>query len=238
MARNVINSNIERLTQNREVFFPFVDTFDKKQSFTGPSAYFHKQVIEQIRTCEDRASLLDNTRYLENIYATLASWGMHRMGPTGAKMVDFNEFVHSINALKDDIVYLSAFKLHQLTRDDLDSLEKTLLQVFDRIKVMQSNVKLVGNSKVIHHLLPDLVPPIDRQYTLRFFFGSTWIPQGEEIEKEMFIEIMEEYRKICQRLNLKSEDYQNRGTFTTSIPKMIDNAIIGYLVSNKGVDRQ
>ena len=36
-------------------------------------------------------------------------------------------------------------------------------------------------SKVLHHVLPDLVPPIDRQYTFKFFYGRTLLSIPEEV---------------------------------------------------------
>jgi hypothetical protein len=35
-------------------------------------------------------------------------------------------------------------------------------------------------SRTLHHLLPDLLPPIDRQYTVRFLTGSTTLATGDQ----------------------------------------------------------
>jgi hypothetical protein len=44
--------------------------------------------------------------------------------------------------------------------------------VIARIKVSTSRTQIVAGSKFLHHVLPDLVPPIDRRYTFRFFTGQ------------------------------------------------------------------
>ncbi len=44
--------------------------------------------------------------------------------------------------------------------------------LFRAINVMTTGTSIVGNSKVFHHLLPNIVPPIDRRYTLKFLFGQ------------------------------------------------------------------
>jgi hypothetical protein len=49
-------------------------------TFRGPSLYFHHRAL-QTRNSEDFLA------HLEYVYATLASWGMHRMGRGGSKMV-------------------------------------------------------------------------------------------------------------------------------------------------------
>jgi hypothetical protein len=48
-------------------------------NFGGPSVYFHVQAIKQ----QEMGFMSD--RHIEMIYATLASWGMHRMGDTRTK---------------------------------------------------------------------------------------------------------------------------------------------------------
>ncbi len=44
------------------------------KEFGGPSIYFHVQAIAE------QGSHFLSDRHIEMIYATLASWGMHRMG--------------------------------------------------------------------------------------------------------------------------------------------------------------
>jgi hypothetical protein len=61
------------------------DIYYKAQTFHGPSLYFHRRALESW-------DYPDLSRHLEYIYATLASWGMHRMGRGGAKMLDFETF--------------------------------------------------------------------------------------------------------------------------------------------------
>jgi hypothetical protein len=41
--------------------------------------------------------------------------------------------------------------------------------------------EVVIGIKTLHHLIPELVPPIDRQYTIRFFFEHTTMSQGDQI---------------------------------------------------------
>lgn len=58
----------------------------RKNYFLDQVFIFIKKVIELIRQSADYGGLLNTDSFLEYIYATLASWGMHRMGPKGAKM--------------------------------------------------------------------------------------------------------------------------------------------------------
>ena len=36
----------------------------------------------------------------------------------------------------------------------------------------------MGNSKVLAHLLPNLIPPVDREYTLTFLFRNKQVTNG------------------------------------------------------------
>lgn len=72
------------------------DTYYKAETFHGPSLYFHRRTLEM--TNSDNFEL-----YLKFIYATLASWGMHRIGKSGSKMQSFDVFKGSILKIKDKI---------------------------------------------------------------------------------------------------------------------------------------
>jgi hypothetical protein len=50
------------------------------ETFRGPSLYFHHRALETRQSPGDLA-------YLEYVYAALASWGMHRMGKGGSKIL-------------------------------------------------------------------------------------------------------------------------------------------------------
>jgi hypothetical protein len=47
---------------------------------------------------------------------------------------------------------------------------------------MESRRRIVGVSKTIHFLLPDLVIPIDGAYTLPYFFGYNKYDTSDESE--------------------------------------------------------
>lgn len=199
--------------------------FYKKGTFTGPSLHFHRRA----RGLEGRVT---KGLWLELIYAVLTSWGMHRMGDKGAKMVDFAEFTQSIEPLWPDIN-----KLKNIQPGDLSDGEwECLKRVFWGVKVMKSETRLVGNSKVLAHLLPNLVAPIDREYTLRFLFGSTYIQNDLQRQWLLFRKIHEEF---YYRVALKQEFWRKADRWVedtgqhlwdTSVLKVIDNLVIGSVV--------
>ena len=58
---------------------------------------------------------------------------------------------------------------------------------------MASGASLVGNSKVMHYMLPNAIPPIDREYTLRFLRGNTTIRNDLEVEWLTMKEIISQF---------------------------------------------
>jgi hypothetical protein len=98
---------------------------------------------------------------------------------------------------------------------------------------MKSKTTLIGNSKVMAHLLPNLVPPIDRQYTLNYLHKSKSIVNGLDKEWKLFeIFIREFFFKVAEDKKFqiwakKCLKNKKKYPLDTSIPKIIDNIIIG-----------
>jgi hypothetical protein len=166
---------------------------------------------------------IDDDSFLELLYATLASWGMHRMGPGGAKLVEFGDFRDSFHKHRDMICGLAGLSVGAVT--DVEGVTVRLWELLSALRISASETRIVAGSKAIHHLLPDLVPPIDRQYTIRFFLQSTTMNQGDEpvfrAVYPMFVQIAVACDSHIARL---------LGTgMNTSRTKVIDNAIVGYV---------
>jgi len=212
----------ERVAELVRDFETFVEHFDNTPLFSGPSLYFHKKVINTLSKTGLQEAIEDNS-FLEYLYATLASWGLHRMGETNTKLVDFEPFKSSIHANKDEILKLTDKKITQLSSNM--TLTEDLRALIENLKIGEGETKLIFNSKTLHHLLPNLIPPIDRQYTLLFFYNSTGPPHIENC----FSEIYPKFVEIA--LSCTDNIFKRVGKgFHTSDTKVIDNAIIGYVL--------
>ena len=212
--------NIQLLTSNFNKYLD--DYYSKELGFPNTSCYFHMKVISIIRASKYE-DLFDKTSFFEYIYATLATWGMDRLGG-GPRLVKFDEFSNQIVNNKERFIELSKFKLNEIKDSEQEFIIKKLAILFDNLKIMLNEKKLVGVSKLIHHLLPDLVPPIDGKYTLSLFYGNN--NYNSQNEKEKFLEIFKQFIIICKTLNLTKDDLIRN--WDTSIPKLIDNAIVGF----------
>jgi hypothetical protein len=204
------------------------DKFYEVEKFRGPSLYFHRRTLEIINSPNFEL-------YLEFIYATLASWGMHRMGKGGSKMQSFDIFKNSIMEIREQIEQAREIKYQNMKDADWELLK----EVFCNINVMASGTRLVGNSKVMAHMIPNIVPPIDREYTLRYLKGNTNIRNGIDFEWNLMREIIENFFIPVAKdtdFIIKANNWmanQSQYPWDTSIFKIIDNLIIGIGAINK-----
>ena len=195
--------------------------------FSGPSLYFHQRAI-------DTSKLVDSLAHLEYVYAVLTSWGMHRLGAKGSKMVGFKEFRDSIQTLYNEITDAQNFTVQEMDEQKWDVLQK----IFQGIRVMATSVSLVGNSKVMHHMLPNIIPPIDREYTLRYLrenrtiyndLESEWLTMRDLVE-HFFIPVVSDqtFKSMANSWLFLKLEYP----WDTSMMKIVDNLIIGALKSS------
>jgi len=183
-----------------------------------------------LKTLETLKSLgteqaLESKSFFEYLYATLASWGMHRMGPKGAKLVEFTEFMKTLQVQKARILELQEHKLTQTSEEKLNDISNKLWSILDNLKVSATETQLVAGSKALHHVLPNLMPPIDREHTLRFLYGYNPTYGSDE---DRFKRILPCLWEIGSRNKSTILRWIGRG-FHTSETKVIDNAIVGYV---------
>ena len=160
-------TRVKKLCDN---FSYYLSMFEEANPFSGPSIYFHIRTLARLREL-GLLAIFDDVLFFEYLYATLASWGLHRMGAGGAKLVSFETFLSNFRAQKEQIIALSGRRLTTIPQAEAANIADFLYRIISSIKVSQAHIQLIAGSKALHHLLPSLMPPIDREYTLRFFYG-------------------------------------------------------------------
>jgi hypothetical protein len=151
------------------------------------------------------------------------------MGKGGSKMQRFDVFRRSIEPLQSRLVEAQRFDFREM------NVQKWTLikEIFQGLKVMASGTSLVGNSKVMHHMLPNIVPPIDREYTLWYLLGNKNLKNNldgewylmKEIIANFFIPVVSdhEFGLIANGWIARKDDFP----WDTSCLKIVDNLIIG-----------
>lgn len=216
----------DRIGQLTASFADYVAVFEASQAFPGPSLYFHLRAIERRREHHTASSLLDDSLFLEYVYAVLPAWGMHRMGPQAAKVGDFAEITTALRETVPALEQLWPLRITTLSGHEARDAATIAWNVIDRIKVSTSRTQIVAGSKFLHHILPDLVPPIDRQYTFNFFTGQKMVPN----DRVAFLDWFPRLADIGGRCREPIRDAIARGGFmATGEAKVIDNAIMGFM---------
>lgn len=193
------------------------------------SSYFNYQQIIERQRSGIRDEAVKDIGFHKLIYDTLISWDMDYRR---AKLVSFDELSDSISAASGEIIELAAFSICELDEEILPSISARLSNLFQTLNVMQSKSQIVGCSKALHFLLPRLVMPIDGKYTLTFLFGYRAYLNSLEEEARLFGDIFSAFHGITLRLGLSNSDESPDG-WNTTVPKIIDNAIIGYMMKKK-----
>jgi hypothetical protein len=165
----------ERIQTLTSTFAECVAVFEASQAFPGPSLYFHLRAIERRREHLTVSSLLEDNLFLEYVYAVLPAWGMHRMGRQAAKVGDFAQIATALRETAPTLQKLWPLRITMLTAQAARDAAPLAWDVIAHVKVSTSQTQIVAGSKFLHHVLPDLVPPIDRQYTFNFFTGQKMV---------------------------------------------------------------
>ncbi|HOG17497.1 MAG TPA: hypothetical protein PLB96_09145 [Syntrophales bacterium] len=213
-------------------------SLDVLREFGGPSVYFHIQAITE------QASNFLSDRHIEMIYATLASWGMHRMGDpeeTKAKMVEFSDFKQAILSHRDELGRYVFLRMDSCTMEEYNNYIEELKEIYYDLRVSISEATIVAHSKTLAHIIPNLIPPIDRQYTIRFFtqdekdffteagkYRPISLPKGIEAQFADFKKYVCRMKALFDRCNCPLFSIEKK-SFNTSAPKIMDNLIMAFV---------
>lgn len=212
---------IDNVTVSRERFFYYVDKCNELYR-SGHDLLLYRQLIDSHRTCNNLNNLIENDEFLRKLHKTLAKWNMDQRK---AQLVSFADFKTSVRIWEDYLIKLYHYKLY-VDIDNTNNIKEDLEKIYCNIKVMESSRRIVGVSKALHFLLPDLVMPIDGKFTLPAFYGYNKISNTPKKEFIDFRKIFNETIDITERLGLTSSDVDGV-QWNTSVPKLIDNVIIG-----------
>ncbi len=226
--KDTIRRMEERVNRLIEQFDKCVEIFGRRNLFTGPSVYFHNKTLEIRKRYITPCDVLQDDLFFDYLYATLTAWGLHRMGPGATKLTEIEELKASFRKQKEQIRTLQSFEIDNIPDNKGDYVTSILWDILYKLQVGVGETKIVAGSKALHHLLPNLMPPIDGEYTLKFFYNNrgTALNQGDETA---FKEIYPYFCQIASTCAKKIEKHIGHG-MNTSKTKVIDNAIVGFVL--------
>lgn len=198
----------------------FLEAYDEYCPFKryGQLEY-HAETIRLRRELGSPAAALNDQMFLRSLHRTLQAWGL---GARASILKPFPDFVSSLQAKASEIAELGNVLIDDpalnvpWVAEHLGRLVKTL-------DTLDNKATVVAGSKALHHLLPDLVVPIDRKYPQRFFGWDNG--RLQYMPEECVAEALRCFVQVAQATN--PVQYVKGGWYT-SRTKIIDNAIVGW----------
>lgn len=201
----------------------------------GASVHFHARLIAIVRRRGGQPWrwIREEPYFIDLLYAMLASWGMDSQK---ARLVDFDEFEGAVRGLVESRIFrqFESMTIRMIDATWRDRL-RDLWELLGRdCKIMMGESIIVGSSKLLHHLLPDVFPPIDRTYTLDLLghLAPTEpyrVTASQQLRPDFdaFFKAMLLFGAVAREVP-HFEPYLGKGPMSGSVPKVIDNAVIAW----------
>jgi hypothetical protein len=200
-------------------FAKCLEAYDRDCPFTkyGQLEY-HVKTIERRRKLGSGEAALADDSFQQSLYQTLQAWGI---GSRASVLRPFPAFVEALRAKATEIRELDGLAIDQ---EDLDvpRVAGRLAGLIQSLEIVGNKARIVPGSKALHHMLPDLVVPIDREYTQLFFGWPN--PRFQNYPEKCFVEAFGAFVTIARATN--PAQYVGTGWYS-SPTKVIDNAIVG-----------
>lgn len=177
---------------------------------------FHVSTIQRRRSHGSVAAAIRDDAFLCYLWKTLRAWGLNRPGP----LVPPHEFRRGVEQHLHRFALLEPLSIESILPPDIGEQVWSLIEA---VPVKYSQNKVVSGSKAFHHLLPDLVPPMDRKYTRVFFHWADSMFQNRP--REAFLDLFDGYARVAQVV--RPSQYVGAG-WRTSPTKVLDNAVVAF----------
>lgn len=213
-----------RIAEVTDSFSSCLDAYDRQVPFVRNGQYsWHRATINRRRIFPYVADAIADEIFLDDLYETLHAWGI---GRRASFLVPRALFAERLLHASSEISNFQNLRIDD-QKLDVPATASALWHLISSLGVVENISRIVPGTKTLHHLLPDLMPPMDRAWTGTFFMWSATAPQYEQ--EQTFIRTFTRYAQIARSSEV--ERYVGAG-WRTSISKLLDNAIIGYCKTN------
>ena len=164
-------------------------------------------------------------KFIEVVYTTLIAWNMHQRG---ARLSEFNAFSNCLIQNETAIRSLEGYRMEKVK--DASDVICELRNLFDNLElVADDRPRLVTFSKTMHFFLPNLLMPLDRRYTLKYFYNNHTIPTGPKGNDKQFIMYGDVFQQFIELSQAYDFEKHKEGRWNRNVPKIIDNLLISYI---------
>jgi hypothetical protein len=194
--------------------------FSQRSPFPLEAFHLHKRTLKLRSQFKNAAAAIDDDQFLGSLRETLRVW----LGERGARVRDESSFSLGVRRRKTEIAALEKFTIQTAGTQ----VFQKLWLLFSSLEVTDNQTKLVAGSKLLHHILPKLVVPIDRAYTAPFLLRcQPYHFQTVSGQAKTCAIAFHAFSTIAKSTSL--EKFIGQDGWNTSSTKVIDNAIVGFL---------
>lgn len=201
-------------------FAACVEAYDRQVPFQRSGQYeWHRMTIEAGLRCGGARRALEDEAFGRLLYGTLQRWGIGRRASVLVPLAEFRQ------RMLDQTAPISTLEDARIDDEALDvpAVCERIWQVIENLGIVRNRSLIVPGTKALHHVLPDLVPPMDRAWTGAFFLWSAAAPQNGQAAT--FTRTFTGLAQVARAV--KPARYIGQG-WRTSRSKVLDNAVIGY----------
>jgi hypothetical protein len=218
-----LRKRIDCLVQD---FEHYVDIYDEREGddpgHESTALRRHRETIELRTRAIGAASAVADEDFLQSLTGTLTSWRAFRPN----RAATWREVKGAFVLVSEDLENLERYAIDDQNLP-LDAVTAELWRVIDQVatKLDKRDSLLVLGSKALHHVLPELVPPMDRANTGWFLaWGpSAWTRSSAKVS---FTRAMKVFHVIA--LGGEPRRLVTNERWRTSTSKLVDNAIGGF----------
>lgn len=191
--------------------------------FTRQNQYeYHRLTIDRRRALGGVEAAVRDEYFVKTLYRTLQAWGM---GRRASRLVPLGQFREILSARANALNSLQAYRIEDVDLDVAEVADE-IWALIESLDIVDNISRIVPGTKTLHHLLPDLVPPMDRAWTGAFFLWSAAAAQSGQ--RNTFVRVFSTLASVAAKVT--PSRYVGNG-WRTSASKILDNALIGYCKS-------
>jgi hypothetical protein len=185
---------INELCQNIQFY---LDAFEKSCPFNFEQLRLHIQTINLRYSLGSVSDALEDNDFIKCLWNTLRARGM---ASRAATLLPLGEFRKILLENKEQISKWENTKIDD-KNISVENTAESLWKLIDNVRVSKARNPIVSGSKTFHHLLPELVPPIDREHTRPFFMF--WGQYFQNEPRKVFSYIWKKSALIARKVDLR-----------------------------------
>ena len=226
LVKPVLKARLQDLSTS---FPEYVESFKRRGPFSKSQLGVHLEALRQRAGFPSAAEAVRNSEFADAVRDVLRHWGV---GTRGAQLVSSEAFRAAFTNLASKLAGLEQAGIDDPALD-APSVASKVWDLISSVCLVTKNGqpvknRLVSGTKALHHVLPKLIFPIDREYTQTFFGWHN--PEFQNNPRDCFMVAflaLAGLAKTVKPARLVGEGWMS------SPAKILDNAIVGYCVKRR-----